>query len=246
MNEENILTLEKFSGPLDLLLSLIAKNEVDIFDIPISEITKQYMNYIYAANSFNIELAAEFVVMASTLIEIKSRMMLPKEIDEETGEEIDPREELVARLIEYSQFKAIASHLAKAEGDYSLRFSREQDYFEDIVDNTNLQLTSEMILKAMSKVLLKRKIRIEENSPMLMETEEYSVEVLISDLQAKLREKRRLTFDEIISSHPTRAYMTGIFLAILEMYKMGEITISQEYSYSDITVNYTKDTQNGQ
>lgn len=240
MNEENILFLPNYEGPLDLLLGLIAKNEVDIFDIPISDITKQYMNYIYAAKSFNIELATEFVVMASTLIEIKSKMMLPKETDEETGEEIDPRDELVARLIEYAAFKNIALHLSEKEGSFELHFSREQDFFEEFTDNTNLELTAEMIIKAMSKVLLKRKVRIEENAPILMETEEYSVENLISDISLRLSQKKILTFDEIISIHPTKAYITSIFLALLEMYKTGDISISQESAYSDITIKKTE------
>ncbi len=236
MNEENILVLEKFEGPLDLLLSLIAKNEVDIFDIPIFDITRQYMAYIYAAESFNIELAAEFVVMAATLIEIKSKMLLPKEVDEESGEEIDPREELVLRLMEYASFKNIALEISKMEGQYSQLFSREAEFFEDIIDNTNLDLTSEMIIKAMTKVLLKRKIRIEENSPIIMQTEEYSVEELMEELSEKIRAKKEMTFEEIISRHPTRSYITGIFLALLEMYKTGEITIHQESQFSDIVL----------
>ncbi len=240
MNEENILFLPNYEGPLDLLLGLIAKDEVDIFDIPISSITKQYMNYIYTARSFNIELATEFVVMASTLIEIKSKMMLPKETDEETGEECDPRDELVARLMEYAAFKNIAITLQDKEIAYELHFSREQDFIEDMKDNSNLELTAEMIIKAMSKVLLKRKVRIEESAPILMQTEEYSVEKLMTDISARLISKKELTFDEIISHHPTRAYITSIFLALLEMYKTGDITISQESAYSDITIRKTE------
>ncbi len=243
MNEENLLFLDNFEGPLDLLLNLIAKNEVDIFDIPISEITKQYMTYIYAAEEFNIELAAEFVVMAATLVEIKSKMLLPKEIDEESGEEIDPREELVARLVEYAAFKNIALVLSQKEGGYSLMFSKDREYFEDITDNENLDLTAEMILKAMSRIIIKRKVRIEENSPVVIENEEYSVEELMEELSFRLSSENILTFDEIISYHPTRSYITGIFLAILEMYKMGEITLSQESQYSDIIIKKSE-TQN--
>ncbi len=243
MNEENILFLDNYEGPLDLLLALIAKNEVDIFDIPIAQITKQYMAYIYEAESFNIELAAEFVVMASTLIEIKSKMLLPKETDEESGEEIDPRDELVARLIEYAAFKSIAEEISKHEGGYYLNFSREQEFFGDMTDNTNLDLTAEMILKAMSKVLLKRKVRIEENSPMIMHTEEFSVEILMADISERIKKKKEMTFDEIISSHPTRAYITAIFLALLEMYKTGEIDIYQEIRYSDIKIKYRENNE---
>ena len=243
MNEENILFLDNYEGPLDLLLALIAKNEVDIFDIPIAQITKQYMAYIYRAESFNIELAAEFVVMASTLIEIKSKMLLPKETDEESGEEIDPRDELVARLIEYAAFKNIAEEISKHEGGYYLNFSREQEFFGDMTDNTNLDLTAEMILKAMSKVLLKRKVRIEENSPMIMHTEEFSVEILMADISERIKKKKEMTFDEIISSHPTRAYITAIFLALLEMYKTGEIDIYQEIRYSDIKIKYRENNE---
>ncbi|MBE6038450.1 MAG: hypothetical protein E7218_04525 [Anaerofustis stercorihominis] len=237
MNEENILKLPNYEGPLELLLSLIAKNEVDIFDIPISLITQQYMDYIYTMNSFNIELATDFVVMAAKLIEIKSKMMLPKETDEETGEEIDPREELVKRLLEYSAFKNIASTLSQMESEYVRHFSREQFFYEELNNsNDELDLTAEMIISAMSRVLLKRRIRIEEDLPMIMSTEEFSVDEIMLDLSGKLREKQTLTFEEIIISHPTKAYISSVFLAILEMYKTGEIILTQEYLHSDILI----------
>ena len=101
--------LEKFEGPLDLLLHLIEKDKINIYDIPISDITKQYMDYINEMKLNDLELWSEFLVMAATLIDIKAKLLLPKEIDEETGEEIDPRAELVERLLEHKKYKQLAA-----------------------------------------------------------------------------------------------------------------------------------------
>ena len=108
MAEEISLKLEKFEGPLDLLLHLIEKNKINIYDIPIAEITDQYMEYMAELERENLELMSEFLLMAATLLDIKARMLLPREVDEETGEELDPRTELVERLLAHKKYRLMA------------------------------------------------------------------------------------------------------------------------------------------
>lgn len=124
--------LEHFDGPLDLLLHLIDKDKVDIFDIPIVEITAQYMEYVNQMEEEDLDVISDFLVMAATLLEIKSRMLLPKEIDEESGEEIDPRQELVERLLEYRKYKYMAVQLEKREDGADTYFYREKQIPEEV------------------------------------------------------------------------------------------------------------------
>ena len=122
MAQELRFKLEKFEGPLDLLLHLIERDKIDIFDIPIVQITAEYMDYITQMEEEDLDLVSDFLVMAATLLEIKSRMLLPKEVDEETGEEVDPRAELVARLLEYRKYKYMAEQLENQEDEAELYF----------------------------------------------------------------------------------------------------------------------------
>ena len=122
MAQELRFKLEKFEGPLDLLLHLIERDKIDIFDIPIVQITAEYMDYITTMEEEDLDLVSDFLVMAATLLEIKSRMLLPKEVDEETGEEVDPRAELVARLLEYRKYKYMAEQLENQEDQAELYF----------------------------------------------------------------------------------------------------------------------------
>ena len=152
--KNNILHLSSFEGPLDLLLHLISKNEIDIYDIPIVEITKQYLDYIYNLNDLDMEVASEFVVMASTLLEIKSKMLLPVEVDE-NEEEIDPREDLVARLIEYKAFKELTKELKESEKIYNSTVTKDPEYYSEIkeeyvVEDIDLTLLS----KALRSILI--------------------------------------------------------------------------------------------
>ena len=122
--------LEKFEGPLDLLLHLIEKNKVNIYDIPIAEITDQYMEYVRQMDEENLDVVSEFLVMAATLLEIKAKMLLPAEVDEE-GEEIDPRADLVERLLEYKLYKCMAEQLKGRQGEAERSLYREADIPKD-------------------------------------------------------------------------------------------------------------------
>ena len=153
--KNSILHLSSFEGPLDLPLHLSSKNEIDIYDIPIVEITKQYLDYIYNLNDLDMEVASEFVVMASTLLEIKSKMLLPVEVDE-NEEEIDPREDLVARLIEYKAFKELTKELKESEKIYNSTVTKDPEYYSEIkeeyvVEDIDLTLLSKALRSIFNK-----------------------------------------------------------------------------------------------
>ena len=156
---ENV-TFEVFEGPLDLLLNLISKNEIDIYDIPIAQLTEQYMQYMYTANELNIDLASEFIVVAAQLIEIKSKMLLPPEVDE-NEEEIDPREELISRLLEYTVYKNISSYMKTKEENYFSIVEKDPEYFPQLKDDyANIDINAEMLAKALRAVCAKYQIRL--------------------------------------------------------------------------------------
>lgn len=226
-----------YDGPLELLLALIAKNEIDIYDIPIKLITDQYMDYIYELNSFNIELATEFVVMAAQLIEIKSKMMLPpEESDEEEG--TDPRDELVARLIEYGIFKHISEYFAVSEQSYGKLITKDPEFYEDLFtkDENNLSLTPEMLVRAMNNVILKRRLRLVRESGYVVEQESYSVDRVMNELRERLERSGKLCFSQLISEHHSKAYVVAVFMAILEMYKINAIGLRQRNNFEDIEI----------
>ena len=132
MAEELSVRLEKFEGPLDLLLHLIEKNRINIYDIPIAEITEQYMAYVSSMEKEDLDLVSEFLVMAATLLDIKARMLLPKEVDEETGEEVDPRAELVERLLEHKKYRLMAVELRDMEFDAARVLYREPSLPDEV------------------------------------------------------------------------------------------------------------------
>jgi segregation and condensation protein A len=134
------IKLDVFEGPLDLLLHLIKKAEVDIYNIPIAEITEQYLEYLKAMEELDLEIASEFIVMAATLLEIKSKMLLPKpKINEEEAADQDPRIELVEKLVEYKKFKEFANFLREITQDYELYF-KEPEVIDDIKENKDIFL----------------------------------------------------------------------------------------------------------
>ena len=130
------LRLEKYEGPLDLLLRLIEKNKINIYDIPIAEITEQYMAYLSGMEREDLDQLSEFLLMAATLLDIKARMLLPREVDQETGEEVDPRAELVNRLLEHKKYKLMAEELADREFDADKVFFREPALPKEVAEWT--------------------------------------------------------------------------------------------------------------
>ncbi len=231
------VAFETFEGPLDLLLSLLSKNEIDIYDIPIAEITQQYMQYIYEANELNIDLASEFIVVAAQLIEIKSKMMLPPEVDE-TQEEIDPREELISRLLEYKVYKQISGFLKSKEDSYNTIIQKDPEYFPQMKeDYSNIDINAQMLAKAIRAVFAKQKIRLEDNTfDYVIHRDDVSVEDMMIELSQRLKTEKELSFFGLFESKSGKRYVVAVFLAILEMLKSNVVVLHQDSQFSDIII----------
>ncbi|MBO4360270.1 MAG: segregation/condensation protein A [Eubacteriaceae bacterium] len=226
---------ETFDGPLDLLLSLLSKNEINIYDIPIAKITDQYMNYLYQADELNIELASEFIVVAAQLIEIKTRMMLPKEEPEE--EQTDPREELVRRLNEYRVFKQISEYIKRGESTYQELVEKDPEYFPQLAEESSpVDINTQMLLNAIRSVFARTRIKPEEEFDYTIMREEVSVEDMIESISRRLEMENTISFFSLFEEHSGKYYIIAAFLAILEMVKDGTVLLSQETPYADIII----------
>ena len=244
--EKKLVHLPVYEGPLDLLLGLIAKNEVDIYDIPIAKITSEYMQYLYEMNELNIELASEFIVMAAQLIEIKSKMLLPAEEEEEL-DATDPREELVRRLIEYRIFKQVSEYIKSREDAYGKIVTRDPAYYPQLKDDySSLSITASMLASAMRAILVRHKIRMEEMpSDYTIETESISVQDKLIELAQRLERESSFSFFSIFSRRASKAQIVATFLAVLELFKRNLVILSQEGNYEDILIEKTPQTQAG-
>ncbi len=239
--------LEKFEGPLDLLLHLIDKNKVDIYDIPIALITEQYMEYLdqLKEDDYDMDTMSEFLVMASTLLDIKCRMLLPKEKDEE-GEEIDPRTELVQRLLEYKIYKYASLELKDMSVDAGralykgssmpkevLEYEEPIDLEKLVGDNTLQKLN------AIFDELMKRqedKIDPVRSKFGTIEKEEVDAEAKTEYIREFARNHRRFSFRELLTEAGSKAEVIISFLCILEMMKGGEIEARQSDIAGDIEI----------
>lgn len=223
--------LEIFEGPLDLLLYLIKKNNIDILDIPVAEITKQYVAYIELMNFLKLELIAEYLEMAAILVEIKSRMLLPKPKNE-NGEEEDPRAELVRRLQEYEKIKKAAEKLndiPRLERDIFLAAATPPE-FE--VEKQHPEVDMEEILLAFSDVLR----RVDLNEAHNIERESLSVRERMSIILAALKSDKFVEFTKFFSCNEGRAGVVVTFLAILEMTKEKILELVQSEPFAPIYV----------
>jgi segregation and condensation protein A len=234
---EYSVLLPEFEGPLDLLLHLIKKSDISIFDISIEDITKQYLDYINKMEELNLNIASEYLVMASDLIEMKSRILLPKNEDE--PEEEDPREELINRLIDYQQYKESTEKLRQYEALRKEVYTREpslEEYKSDNVTN-NLNISLDDLVNALSKFLQNKEL----SKPLATKitNKEYSVGKRSTEIRDILRIKKKVNFFELFEI-PTKEYVVVTFLAILNMSKKQEITITQDNNFENITIEEVK------
>ena len=237
--------LEKFEGPLDLLLHLIEKNKVSIYDIPIVEITEQYLDYVSHMEKEDLNLVSEFLVMAATLIDIKSRMLLPLEVDEE-GEEEDPRAELVARLLEYKMYKMMALELQEMEeGAQHMLYKqptipKEVAKYEPPVDLDSLLdgLTLAKLKRVFEQVMKRKEDKIDpiRSNFGTIHREPVSLEQKIGNVLLYARRKRRFSFRELLEGQPDKLEVVVTFLAVLELMKIGKIHLSQEETFGDMDI----------
>jgi len=223
------LRLETFEGPLDLLLHLIKKNEVNIYDIPIALITEQYLAYLSLMQELNLDLASEFLVTAATLIHIKSRQLLPRPeaMSEDTGEEIDPRDALVQRLLDHQRFKAAAELLHERETLRNAQWTRPDARVEAIagVDvEPELDVDLFGLLAAFRRVLERSKLPPAVPLP----PEETSIESRIEQLLERLSETEACGFEDLFDDVATRGDLIVTFLALLEMVRLKLVRAFQQ------------------
>ena len=237
--------LEVFEGPLDLLLHLIEKNKVDIYDIPIVEITRQYLEYVSKLAEENLDLASEFLVMASTLIDIKCKMLLPKEVDED-GEEIDPRADLVQKLIEYKMYKYMSFELKDRHIDAAKNFYKKQTLppeieqyrppvdYEELLGDINLRKLQEIFESVMKRQ--EDKIDPIRAGFGKIEKEEVDMEQKTRYIEGYIGSHSKMSFRDLLQKQHSKAEVIVTFLVILEMMKTGKIDIYQAHTFDDIEI----------
>ncbi|HEU4335286.1 MAG TPA: segregation/condensation protein A [Candidatus Eisenbacteria bacterium] len=230
------VNLPAFEGPLDLLLHLIQQNEIEITDIPISKITKQYLEMLDLMRELDLEVAGEFLVMAATLMRIKARMLLPPVIEE--TEEEDPREGLVRQLLEYRRFKEAARDLERLEAERRLRFERGAPaQLEDPEASELLPISLFRLLDALKGALARQ-------APPLVHTihaEPMAIEEAMSLLRETLKRRGRLLFEESLDLFVTRIEKITAFLGLLELLKLGAVRATQEELFGPIFLEWRPD-----
>jgi len=227
------IKLERFEGPLDLLLHLIKRDEVDIYDIPIAHITHQYLRYLELMRQLDLEVAGDFLVMAATLMRIKAKMLLPLPALGEEESPGDPREELVLRLVEYRQFKEAASTLKGREEERRLVYERGMLPGEEDAGPLPLARVSLFdLIDALNNVLS----RVPETATYEVEAETFAVEDKMELLTVTLRRRGRLSFEELLAGCRSRSEMVVTFIALLELIKLGAALVVQHETFGDITI----------
>jgi len=228
-DEEIKLQLGAFAGPLDLLLFLIKQEQANIFDIPIAKITEEYLKYIRLMKTLDISLAADFLVMAATLIEIKSKMLLPREITGETEEEPeDPRRELIDRLLEHQKFKNAAEMLYERSTVEQAVFTRGQIESDEINLETNASVFD--LLTVFQKILERRKEEIK----LEIEREEMSLAEMLKHLRAKIFKAKEISLLELFQEMQTRQELVLAFIAVLELVRTESINLLQRKTFGDV------------
>ncbi len=231
------IKLDVFEGPLDLLLYLIRKNEVDIYDIPIALITRQYMEYIDAMKSLNLDLAGEYLVLAATLTHIKSRMLLPPSEEEEEEEE-DPRQELVRQLLEYEAFKEAALGLDRMKILGRDVFSRDHIFDDSGEEGETLrEIGIFELVEAFRRVTL----GADQHDIMEIDVEKISLSERINDIVDELEKRGELTFSDLLGETGSRKRLIYTFLAILELMKLRIIRAYQAVPYGVIRIRLAEE-----
>ena len=229
--------LEVFEGPLDLLLHLIKENKMDIFDIEIESITKQYLDYIHKMKEQNLDIASAYLVMASELTLIKARMLLPRpKVDEEETEEEDPREELVARLLEYQAYKEITKTLKENESKRQEIHTKLPENINNYIEENTI-ITGEGSLDLLVDAFKKFLVRKSEEKPLSTKVTMKEITVSSRKLEIKsiLKKEKKVSFFKLFPVS-TKEYIVATFLAILDMARNKELLIKQEELFSDIIV----------
>lgn len=233
--------LDAFEGPLDLLLHLIRENQINIYDIPIAQITRQYLDYISFMESLDLVLAGEFLEMAATLIRIKAQMLLPPAVEEGEDEE-DPREQLVRKLVEYRKFKEAAASLSRFEEERRSFFAHAVDprSYADLADEGMdteefmRDVTLFDLVDALREVLERIPRRVDVHEVGL---EGVTVEEQMERIRTVLRERKDMTFRGLFADLPSRIQVVTAFMALLELIRQGIVAVAQERIFGEISLS---------
>lgn len=236
MNYE--VKINDFEGPLDLLLHLIKESNIDIYDISIEDVTKQYLDYINKMEELNLSIASEYLVMAAELIEMKSKLLLPKkEKIDENSEEVDDRENLINRLIEYQKYKEISTKLQEYKSDRENYFTKSPSNigeYKSEYDNSNLELDINILLESFQKYLQRKK----EEKPLntVITRKELSIHDRSIKIKNLLKIKKSVNFEELFEE-VNKPYIVVTFLSLLNLVKNREVLLKQDNNFSNIKIS---------
>lgn len=230
MSASLALKLSAFEGPLDLLLHLIEREKIDIYDIPIAEVTDQYISYLRSLSDFDMEIASEFLVMAATLLQLKSRLLLPKPLAEEEEDEADPRQQLIEMLVEYRRIKQAAVALAELKSQADRCWQRKP-MFADLVERVVLPCRPQELLLALAELNNAQGL-----ASAYIEPQAFSVQEKMQELLTRLRKQPQgFLLSECLQSRH-RGEKVAAFLGVLELLKLGLISISQSQPFAPIYI----------
>jgi segregation and condensation protein A len=225
------VALDTFHGPLDLLLYLVKRNEVDILDIPIARLTEQFLDYMKVLPTIDVELAGDFLVMAATLMEIKSRSLLPAEAETQSDDEPDPRRELVRQLLEYRKFKDAAAALQQQAEAHAARLPRIQPPEPTDPGVPAVRPVELWDLVSAFARLMRETRALEPATIAVDDTPQHVYEDLI---RSRVAAERRVLFQDVFTPPYTRTRLIGLFLAVLELIKRTEVWLEQQEPFGDI------------
>lgn len=236
------ISLPIFEGPFDLLLFFIERDELDIYDIPIHKLTNDFLDYIHQMEQKDIELSAEFIVVAATLMNIKAKMLIPRLSVNEKGEKVDPREELVNRILEYKRYKAIVTQLEELETIRLNQFNRgftkqEQEFLKNSIapEEELLPVNLYTLLKTYKKLLEKHHLQ-KNIPPHTVIQYPYTIESQIEFVDNQLSKEKKLSFTQIIEFNPHRLFLLFTFLAILQLVQEQKIHIIVGEGYNNFWI----------
>lgn len=237
--------LEKFEGPLDLLLFLIKRDEVDIYDIPISRITGQFLEHVQAMQMLDLGIAGEFLVMAATLMRIKSKMLLPRPVLEDEAEEEDPRDELVRQLLEYRKYKHVADHLTDRAADRFQIINRQRHELDRSEEDEPAEVTIPVDLVGLLRTFANLIERAPSMDPYEVILDEFTLEEKVEFIEKQLEEEGEVEFASLCREGAVKGEIIITFIAILELLRLQRVTLNQSNPFGRIWIRPRLSASNG-
>lgn len=234
------VNIDAYEGPFDLLLKLIEKNKINIHDIPIHLVTDQFINQIKKWEEMNLEIASDFIVMAATLLEIKSKLLLPHELGSNDGEEdeLDPRDELVQKIIEYKLYRDIAESFKASEDIFTKVYYKPQEDVSEFRDPFQElgKVKIEDLTKTLENILKRYTINKPHESFYEIQREEVSLEECTLIIKNRLLNNDKIIFSELFNASTSVVFIIGYFLSVLELVRLKFVYVTQNYNFSDLII----------